>query len=85
VVIGGINSTLAADILPGGDEIFYGSGATQSTYVAPLATRVAWRSFIRTATASPTAYVNADLNAGHRTMPSRWLSIIIIYLIVVGF
>ena len=88
-VVGGINSTLAADILPGGDQIFYGSGATQSTYVAPSATRAAWSSFIVTATASPTphrdATLNSDINAGYRVVPSGWFSIIILYFIILGF
>lgn len=88
-VIGGVNSTLAEDVLPGGDEVFYGSGATQSTYVAPSATRAAWRSFIRTATAtaSPTAGVNAAMNsnAEHRALPSGWFTIIILYFIIFGF
>ncbi|RDB23681.1 hypothetical protein Hypma_009154 [Hypsizygus marmoreus] len=57
VVVGGQNATLAEDILPGSDEIYYGPGAKVSTYVFPSATRAAWRSFIRTETAlpSPTA------------------------------
>ncbi|KAG6897814.1 hypothetical protein C0992_010618 [Termitomyces sp. T32_za158] len=53
VVIGGTNSTLAQDVLPGGDEIYYGPGAKISTYVFPSATRAAWNSFIRTETALP--------------------------------
>ncbi|KAG6891176.1 hypothetical protein C0995_008428, partial [Termitomyces sp. Mi166 len=31
-VIGGTNSTLSQDVLPGGDEIYYGPGAKISTY-----------------------------------------------------
>ncbi|KAG5715584.1 Vitellogenic carboxypeptidase [Termitomyces sp. T112] len=53
VVIGGTNSTLAQDVLPGGDEIYYGPGAKISTYVFPSATRAAWKSFIQTETALP--------------------------------
>jgi len=85
-VIGGVNSTLAEDILPGGDKIFYGSGATQSTYVFPSATRAAWRSFIRTetATAATTATVLSSINDAHRTLPSEWFSIIILTSIVMG-
>lgn len=52
IVVGGENTTLAENIMEGSDEIFYGSGATQSTYVYPSATRAAWNSFIQTATAS---------------------------------
>ncbi|KAG6866596.1 hypothetical protein C0991_002084 [Blastosporella zonata] len=56
-VIGGTNATLAENVLPGGDEIYYGPGAKVSTYVFPAATRAAWKSFIQTETAvpSPTA------------------------------
>lgn len=62
VVIGGENATLAEDVLPGGDEIYYGAGATQSTYVFPSATRAAWREFIKTETAVPKVL---SQNAGH--------------------
>ncbi|KAG6908972.1 hypothetical protein DXG01_002580 [Tephrocybe rancida] len=56
-VIGGTDATLAQDVLPGGDEIYYGPGAKISTYVFPSATRAAWKAFIQTETAvpSPTA------------------------------
>ncbi|KAG5635789.1 hypothetical protein H0H81_010132 [Sphagnurus paluster] len=52
VVVGGTNATLATDILPGSDEIYYGAGTKASTYVFPQATRAAWKSFIRTETAT---------------------------------
>ncbi|KAF5383799.1 hypothetical protein D9615_003548 [Tricholomella constricta] len=52
-VVGGTNATLAQDILPGSDEIYYGQGAKVSTYVFPSATRAAWTSFILTETAVP--------------------------------
>ncbi|KAG6821213.1 hypothetical protein H0H93_004034 [Arthromyces matolae] len=55
VVVGGVNATLAQDVLPGGIEIYYGPGAKVSTYVFPSATRAAWQSFIQTETARPTA------------------------------
>lgn len=65
-VIGEEDPVLAEDVMPGQDEIYYGAGSTQSTYVFPTATREAWSSFIRTATAtavvnlaSPTATTNA--------------------------
>lgn len=51
-VIGGENSTLAGQNLPAADEIYYGSATTQSTYIAPSATRAAWKAFIRTETAT---------------------------------
>jgi carboxypeptidase D len=88
VVVGGDNSTLAEDILPGGDEVFYGSGATQSTYVAPSATRAAWRSFIRTETAIPTAVnaaLSSNVNAARRVLPSGWLLSLLSLLSFLGF
>jgi carboxypeptidase D len=48
-VVGGERSALAGNFLPGGAEIYYGSAATQSTYVYPTATVAAWDSFIATA------------------------------------
>ncbi|KAF8917843.1 alpha/beta-hydrolase [Mucidula mucida] len=45
-VIGGENKTLAADVLPGQDEIYFGSVSIEGTYVFPEATRAAWASFI---------------------------------------
>lgn len=51
-VIGGENSTLAGENIPAADEIYYGSATTQSTYIAPSATRAAWKAFIRTETAT---------------------------------
>ncbi|KAK0467098.1 Alpha/Beta hydrolase protein [Desarmillaria tabescens] len=51
-VVGGEDSALAVDVLPGGDEIYYGAGTTQSTYIFPSATRSAWEAFIQTATAA---------------------------------
>ncbi|KAK0488998.1 Alpha/Beta hydrolase protein [Armillaria novae-zelandiae] len=63
-VVGGEESTLAIDILPGGDEIYYGAGATQSTYVFPSATRSAWEAFIQTATAAAGVTLTSQ-NDGH--------------------
>ncbi|CDO75095.1 hypothetical protein BN946_scf185010.g20 [Trametes cinnabarina] len=51
-VVGGENSTLAGDYFPGGNEIFYGSAATQGTSTVPSATIAAWNSFLATATAA---------------------------------
>ncbi|KAJ3510060.1 hypothetical protein NLJ89_g4887 [Agrocybe chaxingu] len=45
MVIGGQNPALEGAI-QGADEIYYGYGATQSTYVFPSATRDAWKAFI---------------------------------------
>ncbi|KAG7439777.1 alpha/beta-hydrolase [Guyanagaster necrorhizus] len=61
-VVGGENSTLAIDVLPGGDEIYYGVGATQSTYIYPSATRSAWEAFIQTATAAASAISQSQNN-----------------------
>ena len=64
-VVGGENSTLAADVLPGQSDIFYGSGATQSSYAAPTATVAAWNSFIATAAPPDDIAVRAGIaNSG---------------------
>ncbi|KAI0329310.1 alpha/beta-hydrolase [Cubamyces sp. BRFM 1775] len=60
IVVGGENATLANDFLPGGNEIFYGSAATQGTSTIPAATQAAWNSFIATATAT-----HSPLGAGN--------------------
>ncbi|KAK7690974.1 hypothetical protein QCA50_006077 [Cerrena zonata] len=49
--IGGENSTLANDVLPGGGLIYYGSATTSGTFTVPAATIASWESFIATATA----------------------------------
>ncbi len=59
-VVGGENATLAEDVLPGRDEVIYGSGTAVSTFVFPEATRSAWREFIRTETALPTGHVGTS-------------------------
>ncbi|RDX43821.1 alpha/beta-hydrolase [Lentinus brumalis] len=51
-VVGGENSTLANDFLPGGNVVYFGSSATQGTSTIPAATQAAWNSFIVTATAT---------------------------------
>ncbi|KAJ7812365.1 alpha/beta-hydrolase [Mycena olivaceomarginata] len=51
-VVGGENTTLPNDFLPGGEEIFFGSSATVGTSTIPAATRSAWASFIRGTTAT---------------------------------
>jgi carboxypeptidase D len=75
-VEGGEDLGLAAAILPGQIEIFYGSGTTQSSYAAPTVTVAAWNSFIATAApsgdiASTSIVVSASMpNSGHRaTVP----------------
>ncbi|KAI0083348.1 Alpha/Beta hydrolase protein [Irpex rosettiformis] len=56
-VTGGENATLADTVLPGQDEIYVGSGTTQSTYVYPSASIAAWNSFFATARGNATAGV----------------------------
>ncbi|KAJ7843183.1 hypothetical protein B0H14DRAFT_2359133 [Mycena olivaceomarginata] len=51
-VVGGENTTLAGDLFPGGDEIFFGSSTTAGTSTIPAATRSARASFIATAATS---------------------------------
>ena len=53
VVIGGENPALEG-IIQGGDEIYIGAGATQTTYIAPAATRAAWKAFIKESEATTT-------------------------------
>ena len=68
VVVGGENASLAGAFLPGGNEVFFGSSATQGTSTIPAATQAAWSSFIATATATqqPTSTngVSKGLRAG---------------------
>ena len=52
VVLGGEVASLAG-VIPGPDPIYYGNGATQSTYVFPKATRTAWSAFLAKETAAP--------------------------------
>jgi carboxypeptidase D len=51
-IVGGEDSALAEDVLPGSDPIYYGSLTTQSSTVWPSATIAAWQAFIETETAS---------------------------------
>ncbi|KAJ7769354.1 alpha/beta-hydrolase [Mycena metata] len=57
-VVGGENSALAADAMPGGTVIFYGNGDSATTSLstaAPSATVAAWDKFLATATATAPA------------------------------
>ncbi|KAJ7769346.1 alpha/beta-hydrolase [Mycena metata] len=57
-VVGGEDSALAADAMPGGTVIFYGNGDSATTSLstaAPSATVAAWDKFLATATAKATA------------------------------
>ncbi|KAF9269106.1 alpha/beta-hydrolase [Marasmius fiardii PR-910] len=58
-VVGGEDPQLSNDILPGDPEIYYGSAATQGTYVFPTATRDAWNAFI---TKQPGTELNTSSN-----------------------
>lgn len=53
--IGGENSTLANDVLPGGTLFYYGSATTSGTSTVPAATVSSWNNFIRTATLTGSA------------------------------
>ncbi|KAH9847538.1 alpha/beta-hydrolase [Lenzites betulinus] len=66
IVVGGENATLAGDFLPGGNEIFFGSAATQGTSTIPAATQAAWNSFLATATAThaPITGTNGAMERG---------------------
>lgn len=48
-VVGGVNSALQDFIIPGTNGIYYGHGATMSTYFAPVATVQAWNKYIASA------------------------------------
>jgi carboxypeptidase D len=67
-VNGGEDPTLSGDILPGQDEIYYGPGVTQSTYVFPQPTIAAWRSIVgpETATATSKSKPTGASNGGHK-------------------
>jgi hypothetical protein len=47
-VVGGEDPDFV-EIIPGRDEIFYGSGAVEATHVFPSETIQAWRDFMETA------------------------------------
>lgn len=66
-VVGGENSTLAGDFLAGGSEIFYGSGATQSTTVFPSATVSAWDAFVASVTSAAGSAASATGTAGTKS------------------
>ncbi|KXN92402.1 Carboxypeptidase cpdS [Leucoagaricus sp. SymC.cos] len=66
-VVGGENSTLAQDYLPGRDEVIYRptpGGTAVSTYVFPQATRDAWNQFIKTELVRPSAVLKVNNDAG---------------------
>ncbi|KII85865.1 hypothetical protein PLICRDRAFT_44287 [Plicaturopsis crispa FD-325 SS-3] len=67
-VVGGENSSLAGDFLPGQAGIFVGSGTTQSTYFFPSATVAAWEQFIHTATATASPGTEMQASSSRREM-----------------
>ncbi|RXW22148.1 hypothetical protein EST38_g3708 [Candolleomyces aberdarensis] len=54
MVVGGQDPSLQGKALQAAPDLYLGEGATQSTYIAPAATRAAWSSFIATETATAT-------------------------------
>ncbi|KAJ7574418.1 Alpha/Beta hydrolase protein [Mycena floridula] len=73
-VVGGEDPSLVAgDVMAGSDEIFYGSGATQSTHVFPSATIAAWRAFIQTATVTPGAQDSKNNAASGLLTAGTWM------------
>ncbi|KAI0076167.1 alpha/beta-hydrolase [Panus rudis PR-1116 ss-1] len=73
-VIGGENSTLADDVLPGGTLFYYGSATTAGTSTVPAATVVSWESFIATATATQSvqlASAAANVSASTTTSAAK--------------
>ncbi|TFK91411.1 alpha/beta-hydrolase [Polyporus arcularius HHB13444] len=74
IVVGGENSTLANDFLPGGNVVYFGSSATQGTSTIPAATQAAWNSFIATATATSSPLgTNAASGSNVPAMGALWL------------
>ncbi|KAF5373507.1 hypothetical protein D9757_010495 [Collybiopsis confluens] len=49
-VVGGEDSALAEDVMPGTTAIFYGAGTTASSLIVPAPTLASWSSFLATAT-----------------------------------
>jgi carboxypeptidase D len=52
-VIGGEETSLGGEFIPGQAGIYYGSSTTASTYFFPTATVEAWNEFVATATSRP--------------------------------
>ncbi|EMD31276.1 hypothetical protein CERSUDRAFT_89132 [Gelatoporia subvermispora B] len=67
-VVGGENASFTNDVLPGGDEFFFGSSSTAGTTTVPLATQQSWASFL--ATAVPTASIVGSGAAAAQTSSS---------------
>lgn len=63
--VGGEDPTLAEDVLPGTNVIYYGPGTTAFSTVAPAATLAKWNSFIATATATATLPASKSTGTAH--------------------
>ncbi|KZP13619.1 alpha/beta-hydrolase [Athelia psychrophila] len=68
--IGGQDAALAGDIVPGGSVIYYGSGTTASSTVAPSASFAAWASYLATATLTANGTANATSTGSGSYTPS---------------
>ncbi|KAJ6581885.1 Alpha/Beta hydrolase protein [Mycena capillaripes] len=71
MIVGGENSPLVDDILPGSNGIVYDAGTATSTFVYPAETIAAWNTFIRgqTGALKTSQPVAADVNGAFRTIP----------------
>ncbi|CAL1716100.1 unnamed protein product [Somion occarium] len=59
-VVGGDNSSLANDVLPGGTLLYYGSATTAGKFTVAAATLASWESFIATATIAPGSQLHSS-------------------------
>ena len=84
-VIGGENSTmLHGDVLLGQDVIFYGSGTTVSSMIAPTASMSAWLQFLQTATVAPSASATSGTTSDAiRTRSSLGLGMLVQGLVMI--
>ena len=62
-VVGGEDAALAGAYMPGGLEIFYGSGMTAGTSTVPSATAAAWAEFMETATGSALVFATSAVTS----------------------
>ncbi|KAJ7243916.1 alpha/beta-hydrolase [Mycena haematopus] len=72
-VVGGEGAPLVADVMPGGEAVFYGSATTSQSTIAPSATLASWSQFIASATAAPGNASNVGkANGGATLISSLW-------------
>ncbi|KAJ7763548.1 alpha beta-hydrolase [Mycena maculata] len=69
MVVGGENSPLFDDVLPGSEGIIYDAGTATSTFIYPAETIVAWNTFIRGGSATPVAQTAVEANTAWRATP----------------